>query len=183
MGGAAAVGGVLGIVSSAIQTAISIREAKKQRAFQEKMYRHRYRYTMEDMEKAGLNPMLAAKLGGGSAPPGARGEAASAADASRIASSVSSASLQTQQKKLLAQQMITETEKQKDSRDMRHRRGFENAKTVAETSNIEVNNALLKATVPGAELEKKMDESGFGAATRALKRIIPGLNSARGLAR
>ncbi|ALS03693.1 VP2 [Gokushovirus WZ-2015a] len=45
--------------------------ARAQMAFQERMFRHRYRYTMQDMRKAGLNPILAAEMGGGSAPSGA----------------------------------------------------------------------------------------------------------------
>lgn len=59
-----ALGGVIGAIASA-------KAASKQMAFQKEMYRNRYQYTMDDMEAAGLNPMLAANLGGGSVPPGA----------------------------------------------------------------------------------------------------------------
>lgn len=45
----------------------------RQLAWQRKMYRHRYRMTMRDMQEAGLNPMLAAELGAGSVPSGASG--------------------------------------------------------------------------------------------------------------
>ncbi len=45
--------------------------ASQQRDFQERMFKTRYQMTMDDMSKAGLNPILAAKLGGGQAPPGA----------------------------------------------------------------------------------------------------------------
>ena len=64
-GGAGSIGG------SALSYALSKKEAKRQRRFQERMFRNRYSYTMEDMRNAGLNPILAAKQGPGSAPGGA----------------------------------------------------------------------------------------------------------------
>lgn len=47
-------------------------EAAANRAWQERMYRDRYQIQMEDMRRAGLNPMLAA----GASPPGAPGGSA-----------------------------------------------------------------------------------------------------------
>lgn len=49
----------------------SKKEAKKNRKFQERMSRHSYRYAMEDMKAAGLNPILAYQQGGASTPGGA----------------------------------------------------------------------------------------------------------------
>lgn len=60
--------GILGGLFSGSQSQAS---ARAQMAFQERMYRHRYRYTMQDLRKAGLNPILAAEVGGGSTPSGA----------------------------------------------------------------------------------------------------------------
>lgn len=59
-------------VGTASTIAMQIREARKNRKFQKKMYRHRYQYTAEDMKKAGINPILAAQsgLGGGGSPSG-----------------------------------------------------------------------------------------------------------------
>lgn len=47
-------------------------QAKKNRKFQERMFRHRYQYASEDMKAAGINPILAAGsgLGGGGSPSG-----------------------------------------------------------------------------------------------------------------
>lgn len=41
---------------------------REKMAFDERMFKNRYRYTMEDMRRAGLNPILAYKQGGGSPP-------------------------------------------------------------------------------------------------------------------
>lgn len=62
-GGLDVIGGFLGNKASAD-------EARRNRQFQRKMYKHRYQYTVEDMRKAGLNPALAYQQGGGSAPSG-----------------------------------------------------------------------------------------------------------------
>lgn len=62
-GGFALAGGLLGNKASAD-------EARRNRRFQRKMYKHRYQYTVEDMRKAGLNPALAYQQGAGSSPSG-----------------------------------------------------------------------------------------------------------------
>lgn len=51
--------------------AFNAAEAQKNRDFQERMYKHRHQYEVEDLLKAGLNPVLSAKYGGGSVPTGA----------------------------------------------------------------------------------------------------------------
>lgn len=100
MGGAIAGGGIASAVQGSIQNYLSIKEAKKQRKFIKKMYQNRYQYQMDDMRKAGLNPILsyaqappsgpggsipnlvAADIAGGAAKGAAAGE--SAARTSRV---------------------------------------------------------------------------------------------------
>lgn len=67
----AGVSGLSSLGGGLLQGSQGQASARAQMAFQERMYRHRYRYTMQDLRKAGLNPILAAEVGGGSAPSGA----------------------------------------------------------------------------------------------------------------
>ena len=63
--------GIAGLFGGGIDAAVSAKIAADNRKFQERMTRHRYRYQMEDMRLAGLNPMLAAGASPPSSPPGA----------------------------------------------------------------------------------------------------------------
>lgn len=74
----AAIGGSIGssmMGYSAQQQAnkANIKEAEKNRRFQERMSSTAYQRAMQDMQKAGLNPMLAFSQGGASTPGGAQG--------------------------------------------------------------------------------------------------------------
>lgn len=77
--GGAIIGGLLGGFSGSSyesgqnQTnAFNALEAQKNRDFQERMYKNRHTYEVEDLLRAGLNPVLSAKYGGGSVPTGAQ---------------------------------------------------------------------------------------------------------------
>ena len=67
-GAAASIGG------SALGYALSAKEAKRQRRFQERMFRNRYQYSRQDLEAAGYNPILAVRQGPGSPPAGAQAQ-------------------------------------------------------------------------------------------------------------
>jgi len=75
-GGAELLGGILGNKSNAKQAdkamAFENSQAERQMAFQREMASTEYQRAVEDMRKAGINPILAAK-GGNSSPAGASG--------------------------------------------------------------------------------------------------------------
>lgn len=65
------IGGGLGLIGQHQANAANARMASQQMAFQERMSNTSYQRAVEDMGKAGLNPMLAYQHGGATTPPGA----------------------------------------------------------------------------------------------------------------
>lgn len=66
-GGWAAIGQIgAGLASGLAQGGLSYASAQQQQEAQREAYQHRYQWTVEDLRKAGLNPVLAAQHGAGS---------------------------------------------------------------------------------------------------------------------
>lgn len=70
----ALIGGAFGLAGTGISSALQVREARKNRAFQERMSSTAYQRGMKDMRAAGLNPLLAYSKGGASTPGGAQAQ-------------------------------------------------------------------------------------------------------------
>jgi hypothetical protein len=70
VGGGDVFGGLLGGIGGLYRNKEARKASARQMAFQERMSNTAYQRTMDDMRKAGLNPILAGKVGGASTPTG-----------------------------------------------------------------------------------------------------------------
>jgi hypothetical protein len=73
---AAGISTVGSLIGGQLRNSAADYQARRQMAFQEEMSNTAYQRTMADMKAAGLNPMLASKVGGASSPPGAMAQMA-----------------------------------------------------------------------------------------------------------
>ena len=66
----AVIGGAFGLAGSLLQQSSARSQASAAQQFSERAYRNRYQWQMEDMRRAGLNPILAYKQGAPAGPSG-----------------------------------------------------------------------------------------------------------------
>jgi hypothetical protein len=124
----AAIGAGTALVGGYLQNQAGKASAGRQMGFQEKMSNTAYQRGMADMRKAGLNPMLAYKMGGASSPTGAMYQpsnigAAAVSGAQSVASAQQSIS-QSKQIDAQAAKVVQDTEFAKVLHDERWPRLF-----------------------------------------------------------
>jgi len=148
-------GGILGLGGDIAAGGWSAAEARKQRQFQERMYKSRYQNQMEDMRKAGLNPMLAF----GQTPPGPPSGAMGAINPKLGTDAANSAlkwNKMTPEKKLIQGQ--TAAASASAARDKSQEKLLIEQARAQQLTNV------------GLEIEAMIDRSEYGQAIRKVKR-------------
>lgn len=139
--------------------AMSQSNAREQMAFQEKMSNTSYQRGMEDMRKAGLNPMLAFSQGGASAPSGASGSVTSAHMENVMGPAVSSA-MQGMQLKTQLENTASGTELNKaveqTNKTIQAKNLADAVTSAKQAQKLNTENKLLQKGLPRADLENKV---------------------------
>lgn len=161
--------------------------AREQMNFQRSMSNTAYQRAMADMRKAGLNPMLAYQQGGASTPSGAAIPAVNELEAG-ISSARQTATML--QELANARELGKRTKTEQALNEALRFKAVQDAKlATASAKNVDVQNRLLKASVPGAENEAAFQKDlGAGApwirnTLQWLKDLFGTAHSARGVAR
>lgn len=161
------IGGALGLVGTTQTNAANRKEARRNRAWLERMSNTAYQRAMADMREAGLNPILAYKQGGSSTP---GSSAAKVADFGRagsdVAAGINSALAVRRQRQEIRNMKEQEIVLFEEGRKMVQ----QNALTVEET-NIARSEARIRASqVHSAEAMGRLDKTKSGETLRQIKR-------------
>lgn len=141
----------------------NIEQAQRQTAFQQRMSNTSYQRGMEDMRKAGLNPMLAYAQGGASVPQGVSAQIMPENRTGLGTAVASAAGLALQSK--LADNTVKQTESNITLQNAT------SAKALADTANVQLDTAIKGKGVPAAKLQGELAEKGSGLINKLLQNM------------
>lgn len=160
----------LGALWSAKQNRQAQRRAHK---FAALMYQNRYQWTMQDMQKAGLNPILAAKGGLVGSSPGGVGMAPTPNPFTGAGERMRLAKREKYELDLLHAQEKSNFHSARHAMELANKTaGADTAKTEAETRQINAMTDLMRTQIPAAKAQMQFDETRFGEMLRMLNRAI-----------
>lgn len=81
---AAGIAGGASLLGQGVSSALSVREARQNRRWQERMSNTAHQREVADLKAAGLNPILSAKMGGATTPPGNVGQIPDFGNSARV---------------------------------------------------------------------------------------------------
>lgn len=155
--------------------------AREEMAFQERMSNSAYQRARSDMEKAGINPMLAVQNGGASTPSGAMGSAPLAQATDVFGRAVSGAMdmmrLQNETKAQGSQQALNDAMSTKALADA----GASGASSKQMQASTKALESQMEAIAARAKADKVQSDYDYKAGTydALMKRLNPALNSAK----
>ena len=159
--GSALIGGAASLLGGSSQNKASAKEAGASRLFTKEQMQNKHQWEVEDLKKAGLNPVLSAHSAG------AIGPSAMASQPFNPGEAVSSA--------MMVKKFNAEIDNIKE--DTKKKEAEKYAVDVMGRQNM-IKNKLLKSQVPGAKIEAELDSGKSGRMNRFLRRFIPFLNAA-----
>lgn len=151
--------------------------AQKQMDFQERMSNSSYQRAMDDMKKAGLNPMLAMSQGGASTPSGA---AATVQPSTKTKLGEFAMNAATGVSGVSAQQKLADNTVA-DSIQNRQLSATQSAKNVADAERTRIETIKAKKDVPKAEWMNKKSQEGFKIIDRILENVSSSAKNTRDL--